>query len=586
MLRYENHTVPLSLVGPCPWNTREFTDTDPDIIEFAAELDAVGMLHPITVRETPREGKKWPYDYQTCGGSRRRAAVALQQRPRKEKGKVVIDVRVVTNEDGSPIDDVTAMSLTFAENADRRDLTPFQQALSVQRFLDDGLTYAEVADRLNRSVDWVARKAALTRLTGEWKLTWAAIDSGFVGCDDKDPVRKLAAFTSSHMEQIARLPEDTQGRVLDWLKSCLPYHVDVASMSSSRLASHIDKNFLHLMDAAVWPLDDAELVPEAGACSACKKRSSCQGVLFADMTKDDDRCLDAACWARKLDTHREQMVAEKMAKYEGLRLLGIAPRTDAGTEDTHHYIHPAFGSDKLPKAKGGVPALGVEPGPTYGKIVYLADPDAHKNNGKASVKPVADRTPEERTELAEERLAARRRKWMIERMHSWLERLADAYAEVGISSAEDVSEQDENLPAPPRKPGRPKKNDALKPYPAVPDGVGKPIPQEHAVLALAVVCGTGRRHDWMAGTDWPSIEKLLDSTTEATLQWLWAHVLDVLCLRVKYNAQTAEAAYRECGRLAGLLDLPWKKWMAECEREIPVPKSLAKARKEIGASVD
>jgi hypothetical protein len=41
---------------------------------------------------------------------------------------------------------------------------------------------------------------------------------------------------------------------------------------------------------AVFNMDDAELVPTAGACVACAKRTGANAFLFEDVRQDD--CLD------------------------------------------------------------------------------------------------------------------------------------------------------------------------------------------------------------------------------------------------------------------------------------------------------
>src|SRR5260370_24066241 len=56
--------------------------------------------------------------------------------------------------------------------------------------------------------------------------------------------------------------------------------------------------------------DDETLVPDAGSCSNCPKRTGFNALLFSEGREDS--CADAACFNRKLDAHIAQRVT-KMA---------------------------------------------------------------------------------------------------------------------------------------------------------------------------------------------------------------------------------------------------------------------------------
>ena len=57
---------------------------------------------------------------------------------------------------------------------------------------------------------------------------------------------------------------------------------------------------------------DAQLVPEAGSCVDCPKRTGHNKLLFADMgTGQKDSCSDPKCYAAKLDAHIRQTIAAK-----------------------------------------------------------------------------------------------------------------------------------------------------------------------------------------------------------------------------------------------------------------------------------
>ncbi len=62
------------------------------------------------------------------------------------------------------------------------------------------------------------------------------------------------------------------------------------------------RRFLYLdLGNVPWALDDAELVPESGGCSACPKRTGSNPSLFTDM--QHDICTDRACFEKKMQAH-------------------------------------------------------------------------------------------------------------------------------------------------------------------------------------------------------------------------------------------------------------------------------------------
>ena len=54
--------------------------------------------------------------------------------------------------------------------------------------------------------------------------------------------------------------------------------------------------------------DDETLVPEAGSCANCPKRTGFNTLLFSEVREDS--CADAACFNRKLDAHIAQRVTK------------------------------------------------------------------------------------------------------------------------------------------------------------------------------------------------------------------------------------------------------------------------------------
>ena len=56
---------------------------------------------------------------------------------------------------------------------------------------------------------------------------------------------------------------------------------------------------------AVFDREDGQLVPTAGTCTECVKRTGANTVLFDDF-QQDDKCLDGGCFRAKVDAHIER----------------------------------------------------------------------------------------------------------------------------------------------------------------------------------------------------------------------------------------------------------------------------------------
>jgi ParB family transcriptional regulator, chromosome partitioning protein len=77
--------------------------------------------------------------------------------------------------------------------------------------------------------------------------------------------------------------------------------------------------------------NDATLVPEAGSCADCPKRTGFNTLLFGDMGNRHDCCSDAGCFNHKLGKFVEQQIAAKpklvqITTAHGTGSNGILPR--------------------------------------------------------------------------------------------------------------------------------------------------------------------------------------------------------------------------------------------------------------------
>ncbi|MFZ0270326.1 MAG: chromosome partitioning protein ParB [Acidobacteriaceae bacterium] len=77
------------------------------------------------------------------------------------------------------------------------------------------------------------------------------------------------------------------------------------------LQQWIEHNVLLLLKQAPFNKRDPQLVPAAGSCVECPKRTGHNKLLFADISGNTDACTDPICHAAKLDAHVKAKVAAK-----------------------------------------------------------------------------------------------------------------------------------------------------------------------------------------------------------------------------------------------------------------------------------
>ncbi|MCK9568864.1 ParB/RepB/Spo0J family partition protein [Candidatus Pacearchaeota archaeon] len=267
-----------------------------DVRSLAESIKAIGLIQPILV--TPiRTNEAGPISgYQIIAGHRRYAATQFL----KEKM-----IRCIVME----ATDDKAQAMRISENVHRLPLTPLQEAEAIAKLRKLGRSTEEIAADLAMSAQSVARRERLLTLIPEWIKRWQKKDG-----------RPMSVNT---VELIAAQEPSTQKALLDQFKWGNP--------DLQQLKNHLS-DYNQKLSSAPWPLNDSLLLPKAGACSECPKRSSCQPLLFdgeVDVNKGSksiDRCLDVACWNGK----RESWFRSKMerAREEHGDLLLVAGKND------------------------------------------------------------------------------------------------------------------------------------------------------------------------------------------------------------------------------------------------------------------
>lgn len=272
-------SIPLDALVESPFNKRR---TWGDLKELAASMgNGVGILEPLLARQMG-DGR-----YELIFGHRRLRAAKIA-------GLTTAPVMV------RELADDVALEMQAIENLQRADLHPLEEA--------EG--YEQLMSLLHWSADDVAAKIGKSRayVYGRLKL-----------CELVPKARKIFAdgkMSCSVAQIVARVPSVLQEKCLEELaeegSNAGLYDEDEAlQMLPFREAQGIiqDRYMLRL-DGAPFDRGDATLLPKAGACKDCPKRTGNQRELFADV-KSADVCTDPVCFGEKRAAHNGR-VAEKL----------------------------------------------------------------------------------------------------------------------------------------------------------------------------------------------------------------------------------------------------------------------------------
>lgn len=134
--RDEQRNLPVERLRPGKYQPRTQMDQD-SLAELAASIKAQGVMQPILVRAVER-----------TPGAERYEIVAGERRWRAAQLAGLSEVPVLIRE----IPDEQALAMALIENIQRENLNPLEEALGLQRLIDEfGLTHQQAADAVGRS---------------------------------------------------------------------------------------------------------------------------------------------------------------------------------------------------------------------------------------------------------------------------------------------------------------------------------------------------------------------------------------------------------------------------------------------------
>src|SRR5258706_6933414 len=271
----EYMTVPIAELIESNTNPRKVFDQS-FLEELAESIRNRGILSPLLVRPVNNHLEI------VAGAQRYRAA--------KIAGMEVAPMRL------KAMTDLEAQEAQQIENVQRKDVHPFEEAQGYRTLLGfEGANYTveKLAARIGKRPEDVAERLKLLDLTEPVANAFVA---GHIGL--------------RHALLIAKLAADVQEKAL---AHCFDGYyaandTDRSLVPTSRLQAWIAQNIYLSLKSVPFSKDDETLVPEAGSCAHCPKRTGFNALLFSEVREDS--CAHAACFNRKLDAHIAQRVSK------------------------------------------------------------------------------------------------------------------------------------------------------------------------------------------------------------------------------------------------------------------------------------
>lgn len=257
------------------------------IAELADSIKTMGLLSPIIVRPIYKDSDALRADgYQLVAGERRLLAA-------KQAGLESISANV------RKLSDEQVIEIQLVENLQREGLHELMEAEGYEGLQKLGYSAEEIAAKVGKSKAYVYGRMKLLALGP------ASREAFYRG--------ELNASTAL---LLARIPVATVQREATGKITKGRYDGEPLSFREAR--DLIEREYMLRLADASFPTNDAELLPKAGTCSACPKRTGNQKELFDDI-KSGDVCTDPVCFKAKREAWAKTQIAK--AKETGQTII-------------------------------------------------------------------------------------------------------------------------------------------------------------------------------------------------------------------------------------------------------------------------
>jgi ParB/RepB/Spo0J family partition protein len=281
--------IALAVITPSLTNPRKHFNPA-KLTELATSIAASGVHQPVLLRPLPGArvadtDRKVEYEL-VCGERRYRASLEAKV------PTIPAMIRALTDDQ--------VMEIQIVENLQRDDLSELEEAEGFQALMQHaGLNAEQVGAKIGKSRAHVYARLKLLDL----------------GSDGRTALRE-GKIEASVALLLARIPDSKlQTKALkEVMAGAYDYDTRKQVPMSHRAAlSLVQNNYMLKLANAIFDIKSVDLVPAAGACEACPKRTGHAPELFQDVPSADV-CTDPTCFHKKEEAHSAAQVAEAEAK--------------------------------------------------------------------------------------------------------------------------------------------------------------------------------------------------------------------------------------------------------------------------------
>ena len=312
----EYRDLPLVMLTESTSNPRR-TFADDALKELAVSIRTQGVLSPLLVRPLNERC------FEIVAGARRYRAAQMAE-------VATVPVRIVN------LTDAEAMEAALVENLIRADVHPMEEATGFARLLaldEPKYSIEQLSARTGKNPAYVAARLKLVDLV---PIVVEAFYRDEIGV--------------GHALLLAKLQPGQQEQAL---AACFKEDWSAGGQKAKRillpvrsLQFWIESNILLILKEAPFDKRDSQLVPAAGSCVDCPKRTGHNKLLFSELGKQDS-CSDPNCYQSKVSAHLAKTIAAKPQLVQISTAYGVQKEGSA-TLPRNKYVAIR---DEKPKSK-------------------------------------------------------------------------------------------------------------------------------------------------------------------------------------------------------------------------------------------
>ena len=358
--------VTIGRVFESPLNPRKYFN-EKKMEELVESIKAKGVLVPLLVRQVSEalNGMVVGVKFEIASGHRRYRAA----------GKAGLkEVPLIVRE----MSDADFLDVLIIENDKHEALEPLEQAQGYKTLMDESkYDIPGIALRVSKSESYVYQRLKLLELIPEAQKL--LIEGG---------------INAGHAILIARLQPDQQKELLKKESGLYEgWGPDRVVVSVRDLADYIERQ-IHLdLNSASFKKSDPDLIPEAGPCTTCRKRTGFEPALFPE-TKKKDTCTDPSCFHKKVEVFTKQWIEKKSqdsdipplrlsTEYDG-RIKKVPEDSEKPIPSQLYHEITDKKKDICSSAREGIITDGKKEGRT---MLVCVDPKCEKHHRRDSSSP-------------------------------------------------------------------------------------------------------------------------------------------------------------------------------------------------------